>query len=120
MAARMASGARLEQDIFSGGNPLRACVTWSRVRDFASSIDFPITISVALELQAMAAPHPNVFCLISAMHFHDIAAGGIADHPDSISIFYLTRIAGIFEVFQDGGVVHSVRLLQVFGLCKLL
>ena len=60
MAAWMASSASTEQCILAGGRPSSASVTALLLRLSASSSVLPSTISVAMELVAMAAPQPKV------------------------------------------------------------
>eukprot|EP00443_Scrippsiella_acuminata_P040843 CAMPEP_0115291812 /NCGR_PEP_ID=MMETSP0270-20121206/64802_1 /TAXON_ID=71861 /ORGANISM="Scrippsiella trochoidea, Strain CCMP3099" /LENGTH=155 /DNA_ID=CAMNT_0002709203 /DNA_START=252 /DNA_END=716 /DNA_ORIENTATION=- len=66
MAAWMASSASTEQWIFTGGS-----FKCEEISEFlscaASSTDFPMTISVANELLAMADPHPKVLNLASSI-----------------------------------------------------
>ena len=59
--------ARREQWTFTGGSPSNASITALFVTCIASSMDFPLTSSVAILLVATAAPQPNVLNLRTAI-----------------------------------------------------
>ena len=63
----MASSARTEQCIFTGGSPSRASATALLVRFQASSTVLPFTSSVAMLDDAMAEAQPKVLNLMSVM-----------------------------------------------------
>jgi len=63
----MAVAAKLEQCILAAGKPPSASATCSSVRLSASSSVLPLIMVEAIELEAMAAPQPNVRNLMSSM-----------------------------------------------------
>ena len=67
MAERSASSASTEQCILTGGRPSSASATALLVNFSASSSVLPLTISVAIELVAIAAPQPKVLNLTSSI-----------------------------------------------------
>ena len=87
MALLMASSARTEQWIFTGGR-FSSSTIWTFLIVSASSTVFPLIHSVASEDDAMAEPQPNVLNLASSMtpvvvhpdlQPHHVAARGRAD-----------------------------------------
>src|SRR5438270_10670467 len=66
IAARMASSARTEQWILTGGSESSFTISMF-LMERASSTVFPFTHSVASEEEAMAEPQPNVLNLASSM-----------------------------------------------------
>ena len=66
MAALMASSARTEQWILTGGKASSSTI-WVFLIDRASSTVLPFSHSVANEDEAIADPHPNVLNLLSTM-----------------------------------------------------
>src|ERR1019366_9444613 len=66
MAARMASSARTEQWILTGGRASSLTMS-GLVMVRASATVLPLTHSVARELEAMAEPQPNVLNLAFSM-----------------------------------------------------
>jgi hypothetical protein len=88
----IASSARIEQWIFTGGSASSSAI-WLFLIDAASSSVLPLTHSVTSELEAMAEPQ-----------LHHVAAGGRPHHAGADVLIPLREradVARVLVVFDD-------------------